>query len=75
MQKVVLTLEEQIDRARDGRSQMWIVNKLREMGHPMSEAQFTRKKKDSYIGGSDKFSTEELAALSTILDTDFTLPE
>jgi hypothetical protein len=71
MNKVTLTLEEQIDRAREGRSQMWIVSKLREMGCGMSEAQFTRKKKDLYP--SDKFNEQELSALSAILNTDFTI--
>ena len=71
MTKVVLTLEEQIERARDGRSQMWIVNKMKEMGEVISEVQFTRKKKSSYP--QDQFTESELKSLSTILNTDFTL--
>jgi hypothetical protein len=69
--KIELTLEEKIDRSREGRSQMWIVSKLREMGCGMSEAQFTRKKKDIYT--TDSFTETELSALSTILNTDFTI--
>lgn len=69
MNKIILTLEEQIDRARDGRSQMWIVSKLQEMGHNITEVQFTRKKKDSYK--ADFFTDVELTSLSQILNTDF----
>ena len=63
-QKSELTLEERIDRSRDGRSQKWIVSKMNELGIEISEVQFTRKKK-----GDDKFTDEELSVLVGILPT------
>ena len=67
--KAVLTISEQIDRARDGRSQTSIVNKMREAGiTDITDVTFSRKKK-----GHDTFTPEELAALSEILGTNFQL--
>lgn len=66
--KTVLSIGEQIDRAREGRSQTYIVGKLNDAGVKISEAQFSRKKK-----GHDEFNKEELVALSKILGTEFTL--
>lgn len=63
MAKMKFLLKEQIDRARGGLSQTWIVAKMNEMGVKISEPQFSRKKK-----GHENFSTEELAALSEILN-------
>jgi hypothetical protein len=62
--KEKLTIGEQIDRAKEGRSQTYIVGKMVDSGITISEAQFSRKKK-----GHDEFSPEELAALSEILGT------
>jgi hypothetical protein len=67
--KAVLTISEQIDRARDGRSQTSIVNKMREAGFEnITDVTFSRKKK-----GHDEFTTEELATLSEILGTIITV--
>ncbi len=60
--KVKLTVGEQIDRYKDGRTQKWIVAKLVEMGNEISEVQFSNKK-----NGSDTFSDKEITDLSTIL--------
>lgn len=62
-QKVKLTISEQIDRAKDGRTQRWIVGKLKENGFDMSEVDFSNKK------SAVTFSEEELKALSEILGT------
>lgn len=64
--KVELTLEERIDRARDGRTQTWVVGKLNELlpdDQKMTEVKFSRKKK-----GHEDFTEIELLALSEILD-------
>lgn len=45
MAKMKFLLKEQIDRARGGLSQTWIVAKMNEMGVKISEPQFSRKKK------------------------------
>lgn len=66
--KVKLSTSEQIDRARDGRSQKSIVEKINEMGILMTEVQFSRKKK-----GPDTFTDNELKALTEILGTEITL--
>lgn len=66
--KAVLTISEQIDRARDGRSQTSIVNKMIEAGiEGLTDVTFSRKKK-----GHDTFTPEELKALSEILGTEIT---
>jgi len=66
--KEKLTIGEQIDRVREGRSQTYIVGKMNEIGVEITEVQFSRKKK-----GHDQFSEEELSALSDILGTEITL--
>ncbi len=65
--KLELTIGEKIDRAKDGRSQTWIVSKMNEMGCELNEVQFSRKKK-----GYDEFTEPELKILSEILSTDLT---
>ena len=76
--KAKLTIEEQINRAKDGRSQSHIVRKLNEVGVEMTDVNFSRKKKGwfemSEVDFSNKkngvtFSPEELKALSEILGT------
>ena len=62
--KSTLTIKEQIDRNKDGRSQKWIVAKLQEMGEEISEVQFSNKK-----NVFDDFKESELIALSEILGT------
>jgi hypothetical protein len=69
--KTLLTLKEQIDRAKDGRSQKWVVSKMNEAGFPISDVQFSRKKLATKE--EDSFTKEELSTLSTILNTDFTI--
>ena len=59
-----LTLAEQIERNLHGRSQRWVVTKMVDEGHEITEVQFTNKKKQ-YNGA--KFSPEELFTLSNIL--------
>lgn len=60
--KSLLTIGEQIDRAKDGRSQTSIVNKMQEAGIDISEVSFSRKKL-----GREEFTPEELDKLSEIL--------
>ncbi len=60
--KVELTLSEKIDRAKDGRSQSWIVNQLNKRKVKINEVQFSRKK-----NGFADFTEDELIALSEIL--------
>lgn len=62
--KVKLTIAEQIERARDGRTQRWIVGKLVEAGIEITEVQFSNKK------NGVTFSEEELKVLSEILGTE-----
>lgn len=63
--KVELTLAEKIDRAKDGRSQAWIVNQMNKRGCEINEVQFSRRKK-----GNDNFDEKELKVLSEILSID-----
>ena len=65
--KIILTLKEQIDRhaEAEGRKQKWIVDKLNELGHDMTEVTFSRKK-----NGDADFSEKELTDLSEILGTE-----
>jgi hypothetical protein len=69
--KIALSLNEQIDRAKDGRSQKWIISKMNESGIPMNDVQFSRKKLADKV--EDSFTEIELSVLSTILNTDFTI--
>lgn len=62
-EKTSLTISEKIDRARDGRTQSWIIIKMRETGLKITDSQFSRKKR-----GYEEFTQEELDALSKILD-------
>ena len=69
--KTALTIGEQIDRNKDGRSQKWIVQKMndtmQEMNpdYSLTEVQFSNKK-----NGWDSFTELELTALSEILDAE-----
>ena len=63
--KIELTMEEKIDRAKEGRSQNWIVLQMIKRGIKINEVHFSRKKK-----GAMAFSREELFVLSDILNTD-----
>lgn len=62
---IELTLEEQIDRAKDGRTQSFIVMLMVKKGIKINEVQFSRKKK-----GAALFTKEELFALSEILNVE-----
>lgn len=62
--KAALTIGEQIDRSRDGRSQKWMIGKLLEKGIKITEVQFSTKKTGNC------FEPEELKALSEILGTE-----
>jgi hypothetical protein len=58
-----LTLEEKIDRAKDGRSQKWIIKKMIEKGcQNLTDTIFSNKKK-----GHAEFTEQELTVLSEIL--------
>lgn len=59
-----LTIEEKINRAKEGRTQLYIVMQMIKKGIVITDVQFTRKKK-----GISKFTEEELAVLSEILHT------
>lgn len=59
--KTILSTSEQIERARDGRSQRWLVGKLAEAGIVMTEVDFSNKKT------GNKFTDEEIEAISKIL--------
>tara|TARA_R110000868_G_scaffold364642_1_gene627521 strand:- start:66 stop:281 length:216 start_codon:yes stop_codon:yes gene_type:complete len=65
-EKIKLTIAEQIDRAREGRSQTYIVGKMNDAGVEITEVTFSRKK----LGrAEDSFTKDELKALSEILGT------
>lgn len=57
-----LTLREKIDRARDGRTQVWLLQKMKEQGVVMSDCVFSRKK-----NGFDKFKDSEIKLIEKIL--------
>lgn len=61
---VELTIEEKINRAKEGRTQLWLISQMNKKGTPITDVQFSRKKK-----GISKFTEEELAVLSEILNT------
>lgn len=65
MAKMKFLLSERIDRAKDGRSQTWIVKQMNDNGLKMSDAQFSRKKK-----GHEDFTDKQLEFLSELLNTD-----
>ena len=67
--KTKLSIGEQIDRAKDGRSQTSIIEKMKAAGiQDMDDYKFSRKKlsRDNF-----KFTEEELKVLSEILGTTF----
>lgn len=65
MPKAKLPLSEQIEKARDGRPQRWIIKKLKEEhGIELTDVQFSNKKNFS------TFTEEELQAISEILNTE-----
>ena len=64
--KIILTIGEQIDRYKDGRTQKWIIGKMQEKGISITEVQFSVKK------NGNCFEPAELAALSEILGTELT---
>lgn len=66
--KATLTIAEQIDRVKDGRSQTSIVEKMVAAGLEINEVKFSRKKL-----GREEFTPEELKALSEILGTEITM--
>lgn len=66
--KEKLTIAEKIDRAREGRSQTYIVGKMVEAGVEITEVLFSRKKL-----GREEFTEPELKALSEILGTEISL--
>ena len=62
-----LTIGEKIDKAKDGRTQNWIVLAMTRKGININEVKFSRKKK-----GLSTFTEEEIKVLSEILGTDLT---
>lgn len=62
-----LTIEEKINKAREGRTQLYIIMQMIKKGIVITDVQFSRKKK-----GISKFTEEELAVLSEILHTKIT---
>lgn len=60
-----LTLSERIDRAKNGRSQVWLIGEMKKKGVTLSDVQFSRKKK-----GNSDFTKRELRVLSNILETE-----
>ena len=64
MAEIELSLAEKLDRAREGRTQTWIINKMNEaLGEDkINEVQFSRKKL-----GNDTFTEKELQVLKQIL--------
>ncbi len=70
-EKIALTLSEQIDRAKDGRSQKWIIEKMNDAGCELNDVKFSRKKLAS--NPEDGFNEKELSILSNVLNTTFTI--
>ena len=60
--KAKLTIGEQINRARAGRSQTYIVNEMVGLGVEIDEVKFSRKKL-----GRAEFTDDEIKALSKVL--------
>lgn len=63
-----MTIEQQINSAKDGRTARWIITKLGEHGYEMSDYTFHMKKRNN------KFTKEELTALSKILGVKIIAP-
>lgn len=62
-EQIQLSLAEKLDRAREGRTQTWIINKMNEvLEEKINEVQFSRKKL-----GSGSFTDRELEVLKEIL--------
>ena len=59
---VKITLAEKINRARDGRTQSWIVQQMNIKGCEMTDVKFSRKKM-----GYSKFTDKEYKVLQEIL--------
>jgi len=73
--KIILTIGEQIDRARDGRTQTHIISKMNAIAKErkledwiMDDSKFSRKKL-----GHDEFTAEELEILSEVLGTEISI--
>ena len=64
--KLKLSIGEQIDRSKDGRSQTFIVNKMVEAGIDIDEVRFSRKKK-----GHETFTEKEIEFLEDFLSVKF----
>ena len=60
-EKLTLSIAEQIDRYRDGRTQRWIIEKMNQNGAQLTDVTFSNKKK------SGTFTPQELQQLSEIL--------
>jgi hypothetical protein len=70
MAEIILTIGEQIERSRDGRTQKWIVSKMNDLlpeDEQVTEVDFSNKK-----NGHLSFTDKQLKALSKILKTTFT---
>ena len=61
-----LSVSQQIDNAKDGRTHRWIIDKMRELGIDINDVKFTNKKQ------KNEFTNEELKAISKILKTKIT---
>lgn len=57
-----LSLKEKIDRARDGRTQTWLISKMRQQGIKIDDVLFSRKKH-----GFLPFKPEEIKVIEKIL--------
>lgn len=67
MKNLPLSMSEKIDRAKDGRSQVSIINKMNQhKSISITDVQFSRKKK-----GIESFTPEELKVLNLVIGTDF----
>lgn len=72
--KVILTIGEQIDRAKEGRTQTFIIAKMNDLARAkkidwsIDDSKFSRKKL-----GHEEFSTIDLELLSEVLGTEITM--
>ena len=65
MEVIKLNIAEKIERAKDGRTQVWIIQKMNQIlpdDKKLSEAMFSRRKK-----GFEEFSEQEIKALEAVL--------
>lgn len=58
-----LTVAQQIEAAKEGKTQRYIIKKMAELGQPLTDVQFTNKKQNA------SFTGDELKALSRVLKT------